>query len=47
MMRKFFYEAPELEILEVAIESGFALSGIVDGGDGGDYGDGGEGTEME
>lgn len=44
MKRKFFYEAPELEILEVAIESGFALSGIVDGGD---YGDGGEGSEME
>lgn len=44
MMRKFFYEAPELEILEVAIELGFALSGIVDGGD---YGDGGEGSEME
>ncbi len=43
-MKKHFYEAPDVEVLEVAIESGFALSGIVDGGN---YGDGGEGSEME
>ncbi len=44
MMKRDFYTTPEVEILEVAIERGFALSGI---GDGSNYGDGGEGSEME
>lgn len=43
-MKKLFYTAPEVEVLEIAVESGFSLSGI---GDGGDYGDGGEGSEMD
>lgn len=44
MLKREFYVAPELEVLEIAVESGFALSGVVDGSD---YGDGGEGTEMD
>lgn len=44
MLRRDFYVAPEVEVLEIAVECGFALSGIVEGSD---YGDGGEGTEME
>lgn len=44
MLRVDFYAAPEVEVLEIAVECGFALSGI---GDGSDYGDGGEGSEME
>ena len=43
MMMKLFYTAPSVEVIEVAVEEGFALSGIIDGGD---YGDGGEGSEM-
>lgn len=43
-MKKLFYTAPEVEIFEIAVECGFALSGV--GGDG-DYGDGGEGSEMD
>lgn len=43
-MRKLFYEAPEIEVITIAVEAGFSLSGI---GDGSDYGDGGEGSEME
>ena len=43
-MKKLFYTAPEVEVIEIAVESGFALSGI---GDGSDYGDGGEGSEMD
>lgn len=43
-MKKLLYTSPEVEILEIAVECGFALSGIVDGGD---YGDGGEGSEMD
>lgn len=43
-MKKLFYTAPEVEIIEIAVEYGFALSGV--GGDG-DYGDGGEGSEMD
>lgn len=44
MMKKMFYTAPSVEVIEVAVEEGFALSGIVDGGD---YGDGGQGSEMD
>ncbi len=44
MMKREFYVAPEVEVLEIAVECGFALSGV--GGDG-DYGDGGEGSEMD
>ena len=43
-MKKMFYSAPEIEVLEIGVEQGFSLSGI---GDGSDYGDGGEGSEME
>ncbi len=38
------YSAPELEILEIAVEQGFLLSGVTDSGD---YGDGGEGVPMD
>jgi hypothetical protein len=41
-MKRIFYTAPEIEVVEILVEAGFALSGI-----GGDYGDGGEGDEME
>ena len=41
-MKRIFYTAPEIEVIEILVEAGFALSGI-----GGDYGDGGEGDEME
>lgn len=44
MMRKIYYTAPEIEILEVVMEGGFSLSGVVDGGD---YEDGGTGSEMD
>lgn len=43
-MRKLFYEAPEIEVITIAVEAGFSLSGMVDGSD---YGDGGEGSEMD
>lgn len=41
-MTKMFYSAPDIEVLEIGVEQGFALSGVS-----GDYGDGGEGSEME
>jgi hypothetical protein len=41
-MKKMFYTAPEIEVVEILVEAGFALSGI-----GSDYGDGGEGEEMD
>lgn len=44
MMMKMFYTAPSVEVIEVVVEKGFALSGIVDNGD---YGDGGNGSEMD
>ena len=44
MIRSNRYESPAIEVVEIAVEAGFALSGVV-GGD--DYGDGGEGSEME
>lgn len=44
MIRKNLYESPTIEVVEIAVEAGFSLSGVVDGGD---YGDGGEGSEME
>ena len=44
MNRKNWYESPALEVVEIAVEAGFSLSGVV-GGD--DYGDGGYGSEME
>lgn len=44
MMKKMFYTAPSIEVIEVAVEEGFALSGIVDNGD---YDDGGQGSEMD
>lgn len=43
-MKKMFYSAPEIEVLEIGVEQGFSLSGIVDGSD---YGDGGVGEEMD
>lgn len=43
-MKVLFYDSPVVEIVEVVVEHGYALSGVVDGGD---YGDGGEGSEME
>ena len=43
-MKKLFYTAPEVEIVEFVVEAGFSLSGI---GGGEDYGDGGEGSEMD
>lgn len=39
-----FYQAPELEVLEIDVEQGFSLSG---GFTGEDYGDGGDGQEMD
>lgn len=44
MMMKMFYTAPSVEVIEVVVEKGFALSGIVDNGD---YDDGGNGSEMD
>lgn len=44
MMIKRKYESPAIEVLEVEVEAGFALSGVVGGED---YGDGGDGIEME
>ena len=44
MMIKRKYESPAIEVLEVEVEAGFALSSVVGGED---YGDGGDGTEME
>lgn len=44
MIKRNWYESPALEVVEIAVEAGFALSGVV-GGD--DYGDGGEGSEMD
>ena len=44
MIRKNLYESPAIEVVEIAVEAGFSLSGVVGGGD---YGDGGEGSEME
>ena len=44
MMKKMFYAAPSLEVIYVAVEEGFAMSGLIDGSD---YGDGGEGSEMD
>lgn len=44
MMIKRKYVSPAIEVLEVEVEAGFALSGVVGGED---YGDGGDGTEME
>lgn len=44
MMINRKYESPAIEVLEVEVEAGFALSGVVGGED---YGDGGDGTEME
>ena len=43
-MRKNFYEAPELDVLDVVVEAGFLLS--VDGAES-DYSDGGEGDLMD
>ena len=43
-MKRFSYETPDIEVVEILVEQGFSLSGIVDGSD---YGDGGEGSEME
>lgn len=43
-MRKIFYEAPELDVLDVVVEAGFLLS--VDGTES-DYSDGGEGDLMD
>lgn len=44
MIRKNLYESPAIEVVEIAVEAGFSLSGVIGGGD---YGDGGEGSEME
>ena len=43
-MKRFSYETPEIEVVEILVEQGFSLSGIVDGSD---YGDGGEGELMD
>lgn len=44
MMKIFYYESPKIQVVEIAVEEGFLLSGD---GSSSDYGDGGEGTEME
>ena len=44
MIKQNLYESPAIEVVEIEVEQGFALSGIFDGSD---YGDGGEGDEME
>lgn len=43
-MKRFSYETPDIEVVEILVEQGFSLSGIVDGSD---YGDGGEGDLMD
>lgn len=43
-MKILFYDSPIVEVVEVEVEQGFSLSGMVDGSD---YGDGGEGSEMD
>lgn len=45
-MEKLFYTAPEVEILDVAVEGGFNLS-TQSIGDSMDYVDGGTGVEMD
>lgn len=42
MMKKMMYEKPTLEILSVACEQGFSLSGEVTVPDGGENNNGGE-----
>ena len=44
MIKRNNYESPAIEVIEIEVEAGFALSGVVGGED---YGDGGEGSEME
>ena len=44
-MKKTDYFAPELELLNVVIESGYEMS--IQDGDSMDYGDGGEGTLLD
>lgn len=44
MIKQHLYESPSIEVVEIEVEQGFSLSGIIDGSD---YGDGGEGSEME
>ncbi len=36
----FIYESPDLEVIEVVMEHGFATTGIKDFDDGGSFGDG-------
>lgn len=43
-MKKLFYTTPEVEIVEIAVEGGFGLSG---NNDAMDYADGGIGSEMD
>jgi hypothetical protein len=43
-IKQNLYESPAIEVVEINVEQGFALSGVVGGED---YGDGGEGSEME
>ena len=44
MVNKSFYSQPEIEVVEILVEQGFSLSGVVDGSD---YGDGGDGELMD
>jgi hypothetical protein len=44
MMKKEFYETPEMDVLELKVEAGFLLS--MDGVDS-NYADGGEGDLMD
>lgn len=44
-MNKPNYFAPEMELLNVVIESGYEMS--IQDGDSMDYGDGGEGTPLD
>lgn len=43
-IKRDLYVSPAIEVVEINVEQGFALSGVVGGED---YDDGGEGSEME
>ncbi len=43
-IKRDLYVSPAIEVVEIKVEQGYAVSGVVGGED---YGDGGEGSEME
>ena len=46
-MKKLFYTTPEVEIVEIAVESGFSVSINGNDVDSMDYRFGGDGVEMD